>query len=637
MECLGTLLRNDNFWLSKATNCQHFGKEGDHGVPSRRVALLTFAALLRLLQAHVRRRRGGRAAMENGVHAGAGAGPTGTSLVTKVLNKRADSVRDLKPGDAKGDAKAESGGRHSKKGKENKKESAAGLPQLTQPAQPRGSSGSCTSNVSGGAAPAVDKPDGGKEVKFRDPESSGAEEASGASAGDGVGAPGSPKVPHKFISNWKHACDKTRDRTRDLLKRWRTAPEGLEHGAAAARAGMQASQPDQGHGGQGGWSVHVWDLNPGSTAPGTSLCRHGYDATVHKACPLGVTLRRVVFADELVPVASSVRLLSLLGQPSRVVTMVSTSAPFGVLEIGDRLCTCFTLVEVNIDNEGGQFRARATWVKRLPSEEEGFLKQEDENSAALLSPVQREKLSQFFSYLFDGDRDDIVSRQDFENLSERLRHFADWSDNSSEYHILREVEHNFISTFLEPERRDDGGGTGASPASWGPEDGVVVCPTGERERVCSLDQWLSRWGAILDKAKTFNELPVWLQYFPRVMFHVINKSGTGVVSRDELSAFYSSVLGLGAQRVGEVLDSAYKAMTANGDHPLCFPAYRWCYANFLLGRHRNGPGQYLFGPGEAADVRSCPFPVDYSALNTAPEELEQYSPDRKSNRRSVVV
>lgn len=215
---------------------------------------------------------------------------------------------------------------------------------------------------------------------------------------------------------------------------------------------------------------------------------------------------------------------------------------------------------------------------------------------------------------------------------QRLRHFADWSDNSSEYHILREVENNFIATFLEAAPgREDALGLGLA------DDGIVVCPTGERERVCSLEQWLSRWGAILDQAKTFNELPVWLQYFPRVMFQVINKSGSGVVSRDELSAFYSSVLGLGAQRVGEVLDGAYKAMTANGDHPLCFPAYRWCYANFLLGRHRNGPGQYLFGPGEPADLRSCPFPVDYSALNTAPEELEQYSPDRKSNRRSVVV
>lgn len=112
---------------------------------------------------------------------------------------------------------------------------------------------------------------------------------------------------------------------------------------------------------------------------------------------------------------------------------------------------------------------------------------------------------------------------------QRLRHFADWSDNSSEYHILREVEHNFVTTFLEPERRDPHG-PGERPASTssatlGPEDGIMVCPSGEREPFCSLDQWLSRWGAILDEAKTFGELPVWLQYFPRVMFQVINKSG----------------------------------------------------------------------------------------------------------------
>lgn len=106
---------------------------------------------------------------------------------------------------------------------------------------------------------------------------------------------------------------------------------------------------------------------------------------------------------------------------------------------------------------------------------------------------------------------------------QRLRHFADWSDNSSEYHILREVEQNFVSTFLGD---DWEAGAGLGPGTAGPSEGeVIVCPTGEREPVCSLEQWLSRWGAILDKAKTFNELPVWLQYFPKVMFQVINKSG----------------------------------------------------------------------------------------------------------------
>ncbi|KAK3912505.1 Phosphate import ATP-binding protein PstB 2 [Frankliniella fusca] len=52
-------------------------------------------------------------------------------------------------------------------------------------------------------------------------------------------------------------------------------------------------------------SKRTQDLNPGSSAPGLSLSRHGYDAMVQDGFPLGVTLRRAVVADEPVPVASS--------------------------------------------------------------------------------------------------------------------------------------------------------------------------------------------------------------------------------------------------------------------------------------------------------------------------------------------
>lgn len=38
--------------------------------------------------------------------------------------------------------------------------------------------------------------------------------------------------------------------------------------------------------------------------------------------------------------------------------------------------------------------------------------------------------------------------------------------------------------------------------------------------------------------------------------------GTGIVTRDELSSFYSSVLGLNAVKVGEILDIAYQTMTS---------------------------------------------------------------------------
>lgn len=60
----------------------------------------------------------------------------------------------------------------------------------------------------------------------------------------------SAKVPHKFIANWKQACDRTRDRTRDLLKRWRTLPECEENAKTAEKSDVPEDRC--------GWSVHVW-------------------------------------------------------------------------------------------------------------------------------------------------------------------------------------------------------------------------------------------------------------------------------------------------------------------------------------------------------------------------------------------
>lgn len=74
----------------------------------------------------------------------------------------------------------------------------------------------------------------------------------------------------------------------------------------------------------------------------------------------------------------------------------------------------------------------------------------------------------------------------------------------------------------------------------------------------------------------------------------------------------------------------------NGDHYLGFRAYRLCFANYLLGRYPNGPGYYVFG-ANPTPLSSTLFPVDYSALNAQPEDLEQYAPDQKTNRRSIIV
>lgn len=68
---------------------------------------------------------------------------------------------------------------------------------------------------------------------------------------------GTTKIPHKFITNWRLACDRTKDRTKELLKRWKTLSEfeGLEH---AHHADKEIEKKECQTNDKSGWSVHVW-------------------------------------------------------------------------------------------------------------------------------------------------------------------------------------------------------------------------------------------------------------------------------------------------------------------------------------------------------------------------------------------
>ncbi|KAJ8970002.1 hypothetical protein NQ314_001431 [Rhamnusium bicolor] len=322
------------------------------------------------------------------------------------------------------------------------------------------------------------------------------------------------KVPHKIIANWRSACDRTKDKTKDLLKRWRTLPEIEAENVIKKTDSLDKSES---HHDSSGWSVHVW----------------------------------------------------------------------------------------------------TTWVDRFSVDSgEGA----DERNIYQLTSTQNNKFTHFFTCLLDHDQDNLICEQDFETLIERLRHFADWSINSPEFNILREIERGFIQTFF---------------------NGHIKRKIGYSFTVNDLtyitkDGWLHKWSELVSGSKNLIDFPIWLQFFVKVLFQVINRSGTGVITRDELSSFYSSVLGLDTVKVGEILDLAYQAMTSNGDHALHYKSYRLCFANYLLGRYPNGPGQYILG-APPNSLSSIMFPVDYSALNAQPEDLEQYAPDHKSNRRSVVV
>ncbi|CAK1593953.1 unnamed protein product [Parnassius mnemosyne] len=331
----------------------------------------------------------------------------------------------------------------------------------------------------------------------------------------------SPKVSRKYFTNWKQACDKTKDKTKELLKRWRTLPEAEGSEGHMQEAGH--SEEEKHH----GWSVHVW----------------------------------------------------------------------------------------------------TTWVNRC-SEDLGCLDLEDEQPLAQLSSVQTDKMTLFFTELLDHDRDDVICDQDFDNFFEKLAHFADWSNNSSEFHILLEVKQEFIEYFISP-----------LPTKWGelpyykrvcgPEAGGIPGRT-------TLEGWLARWALHLSEMKRFTDLPLYLQYLCKILFHVVDRTSTGEITKPALAAFYRSVIGLTATRVDEIIDTAYDRMTSNGYLILDYGTYVHCFTNWLMGKNPNGPGQWVLVPPKDS-LPQPPFPVDYSALNTEPAKLEPYVPDKKTNRHSVIV
>jgi len=109
----------------------------------------------------------------------------------------------------------------------------------------------------------------------------------------------------------------------------------------------------------------------------------------------------------------------------------------------------------------------------------------------------------------------------------------------------------------------------------------------------TIDEWIDVWGILVGKAKKMDDFPMWLQYYPKVLFDVINRSGeerfvnltkfliplklscnnlnqhisqgTGIISKSELKYFYTAFMDvgkLGEQRLDEITSNAYKAMTS---------------------------------------------------------------------------
>jgi len=249
----------------------------------------------------------------------------------------------------------------------------------------------------------------------------------------------------------------------------------------------------------------------------------------------------------------------------------------------------------------------------------------------LLTDFQKDKYRYFFLHVLDLNSDYVISAEDFVKLNERIRHYMDWSLNSVQFLALKELHETFLDCFL------------TTASKFDKKKDEAAEPEQPKKLEVTMEEWIDVWGTIVGKAKRMDDFPMWLQYYPKVLFDIINRSGTGTITKNELKYFYTAFMDagkLGDQKLEEFTNDAYRNLTANGDHKLTFHIYRLSFLNFLLGKQPNGPGQYLFGT-VTPQTRTCMFPIDYSAMNSTEEDLEPYRPDKllekKGSRRSVLV
>ena len=243
--------------------------------------------------------------------------------------------------------------------------------------------------------------------------------------------------------------------------------------------------------------------------------------------------------------------------------------------------------EVEDSKSGWIEHTWSTFIMRVEEESS----EDEPKGKILLSSFQKEKFTHFFHHVLVPKNANYVSPDDFDNLNTRMRQYMHWSVHSPQYLSLYEVHNLFLQHFLTNAKQFDNKEEGFD---FGFKFNDEVAGDSEIKDKVTLDEWLDVWGEIVGEARTLQDLPMWLQCYPRTLFAIINHSGSGVISQQEITMFYRA-LKISEEDLEEVTENSYNAMTANGDVELTYHVYRLSFLNYLLGKHHNGPGQFLFG------------------------------------------
>ncbi len=87
----------------------------------------------------------------------------------------------------------------------------------------------------------------------------------------------------------------------------------------------------------------------------------------------------------------------------------------------------------------------------------------------------------------------------------------------------------------------------------------------EAKTCVTIEEWIDVWGTLVGKARKMDDFPMWLQYYPKILFDVINRAGTGFITKTELRLFYTAFMDvgkLGEEALDDITENAFHALTS---------------------------------------------------------------------------
>ena len=114
-----------------------------------------------------------------------------------------------------------------------------------------------------------------------------------------------------------------------------------------------------------------------------------------------------------------------------------------------------TINSQTVSDTGNQGNGKSTWSEHVWSTfiHRGYSDDVTEKpniivGKELLTDFQQDKFKYFFYHVLDLNTDHVISKEDFDRLNKRIKHYMDWSVNSVQFLALKEVHDLFLDSFL---------------------------------------------------------------------------------------------------------------------------------------------------------------------------------------------